>query len=159
MKDPATDPNVVGWCGVLLTSHNEYQGFLITKDMESTGQQTVSNGRAVMKAEGSNAASSVMAELDTVAPEDQALLGALCAGLVDCYMKGKAMHVGALAAAVRHLSKLDYFWIMADSKPEGVKTTIMALKAASAVQARAAFETQPPVMFVQTLRAMNKDKR
>lgn len=154
MKDPAADPDVVGYCGVLLTSHNEYQGFLLTRQAEDIGRKTLVNARRVIEQQRSAVASRVDKPTAGVSSEDQPLVGTLASALVDCWMTGKPLHVASAAAALRLLIKQDFFWIMASSKPEGVETTIYPLDAKTPVEARAAFEHQPPVMMVSALRRL-----
>jgi hypothetical protein len=157
MKDPLNDPDVVGYCGLIVLNNQMYQGFIIHKSNEALARTMLNNIRtAVAKLPLSGPQPETLNAFPGLSDADQKVLGPLTATLVECALKGRADAIGGLIGAVRLLTGKDFFMVRANDQPGGVSTTVVPLDVETAIEAREKFQSDPSVIMVDALRHLSE---
>lgn len=99
----------------------------------------------------------VLRPMADVSPEDNAILGPLCASVVEFVSRGEAGHVGAIVVgqAVRTVSGADFFWIRG-TIDGGTSTTVERIDASTAAEAAAKFRASPQMLVSEALRMLTQ---
>jgi hypothetical protein len=146
-----SDPNVVGYCGVIVPSHEFWQGFFIDRRLEAEGLKTLDRVRRelarIMPVAG--AQPETRKPVPGVADADQTLVGTLAATFVEGAVTQRHELVGVVSAALRALLKTDYFCVLARRDTGGTATEIIALRATTPDEARAEINSLPDVLAIK----------
>lgn len=132
------DPNILGYCGVIVPVAKFWQGYFLDRRLLPHAQDIMARLRA-------HPTWGVRTLTALPGTDEQELVGALCAVLVESALTDDRQFVGACAVALSLVMDNPYFLVVGDRRAEGTQTTFERLDVSSIDEARALIDSDPRV--------------
>lgn len=139
------DPNHIGYCGVIIPAAKLWQGYFLDRRLMPVAEALLPGARTKVRTLG--APVRVTVPLADAAEQD--MVGAFSGALVEGALVNNDRVVAASAMALHLLTGRPYFVVVGDRLPEGTRTTIETLHAASLAEARALIDNDPRVAAIK----------
>ncbi len=161
MKDVLDDPNVVGYCGILIQKRLLWQGFVIDSRLEGPARHLINQVRTL--AATNEAMSKLMTGVSKtktlwafpgVSPSDQPVIGGIAATAVHHLLSGNLPILAVYLAALRILLERDYFVLHASEDDGGWHTTLQPLAGTTSREARESLRDHMGVRVIEVMRLL-----